>query len=237
MAKAITLESATKNIKIIYNYFKLALESIETNPSVLDIYHNFTSTKTDTNSNLEYDISSKIISRNRLNDRTFPVETISLKKHELEHEELINTAMIHTGSYADELARSFYALAFTIGRDIFFRNGNYKPETEEGRVLLAHELKHVSQFEENPSEDNRTQNELEQQAVLEEKKETYNPEKFKEIEYNGKRIRVLENVSKKIDEESDRILEQWIEEQEYQMPKDEYLELLDNYEKYLDSRA
>ncbi len=32
-----------------------------------------------------------------------------------------------------------------LGTDIFFRNGAYRPETEEGRKILAHELTHVAQ--------------------------------------------------------------------------------------------
>ena len=38
-----------------------------------------------------------------------------------------------TGPYADELARSLHTLALVLGTDIFFRNGAYRPETEEGR--------------------------------------------------------------------------------------------------------
>ncbi|MEE0999379.1 MAG: DUF4157 domain-containing protein [Treponemataceae bacterium] len=31
----------------------------------------------------------------------------------------------------------------TLGKDIYFRNKAYKPETEEGRKILAHELTHI----------------------------------------------------------------------------------------------
>ena len=52
---------------------------------------------------------------------------------------------IHTDSGAAGLARSVSARAFTVGRDIFFGAGEYRPTTPAGRELLAHELVHVVQ--------------------------------------------------------------------------------------------
>jgi hypothetical protein len=52
---------------------------------------------------------------------------------------------VHTGSHADEAARSINADAFTVGNDIVFAGGNYEPGTAQGRELLAHELTHVVQ--------------------------------------------------------------------------------------------
>jgi hypothetical protein len=52
---------------------------------------------------------------------------------------------IHTGSRADEAARSIHADAFTTGRDVVFRSSAYRPGTAEGTRLLAHELTHVVQ--------------------------------------------------------------------------------------------
>ncbi|MBN1439776.1 MAG: DUF4157 domain-containing protein, partial [Anaerolineales bacterium] len=47
-------------------------------------------------------------------------------------------------------AKSIRALAYTAGSDVVFDSGRYAPETGEGRKLLAHELAHVTQQEENP---------------------------------------------------------------------------------------
>lgn len=44
-----------------------------------------------------------------------------------------------------ESTRSLGAKAYTVGRDIVFGNGQYSPQTETGRKLLAHELTHVVQ--------------------------------------------------------------------------------------------
>jgi len=52
---------------------------------------------------------------------------------------------VHTDGEADSLNRSLQARAFTTGRDIFLRRGEYHPASSEGQRLLAHELTHVVQ--------------------------------------------------------------------------------------------
>lgn len=52
---------------------------------------------------------------------------------------------IHTDSQAAKAARVINAHAFTLGRDIVFGGGEYRPGTSEGNRLLAHELVHVVQ--------------------------------------------------------------------------------------------
>ncbi|MEH1818128.1 MAG: DUF4157 domain-containing protein [Nostoc sp.] len=52
---------------------------------------------------------------------------------------------IHTDSRSDQLNQSIQARAFTTGQDIFFRQGEYAPESNGGKELLAHELTHVVQ--------------------------------------------------------------------------------------------
>ena len=49
---------------------------------------------------------------------------------------------IHTDVQADRLNRSLQSRAFTTGRDIFFRQGEYQPQSRSGQALLAHELVH-----------------------------------------------------------------------------------------------
>ena len=51
----------------------------------------------------------------------------------------------HTGADADALARSVQARAFTVGSDVFFAEGEYRPGTSGGNELLSHELAHVAQ--------------------------------------------------------------------------------------------
>jgi hypothetical protein len=52
---------------------------------------------------------------------------------------------LHHGNEAAELNRSIHALAFTHGRNIYFRQGRGEIESAPGRELLAHELTHVLQ--------------------------------------------------------------------------------------------
>lgn len=57
----------------------------------------------------------------------------------------LSDVRIHTDGAAAALARSVSARAFTVGSDIFFGPGEYRPATPEGRELLTHELVHVVQ--------------------------------------------------------------------------------------------
>ncbi len=52
---------------------------------------------------------------------------------------------IHTDARAAQLSKEIGALAFTVGRDVFFAAGRYDPGSRAGRELLAHELTHVLQ--------------------------------------------------------------------------------------------
>lgn len=52
---------------------------------------------------------------------------------------------IHTGPTADRAARSIDAAAFTVGSHIAFAHGEWRPDSPDGRSLLAHELAHVAQ--------------------------------------------------------------------------------------------
>lgn len=52
---------------------------------------------------------------------------------------------IHTGPEADVLNRRIDSIAFARGSEIFFGQGSYRPDSEAGVELLAHELIHVCQ--------------------------------------------------------------------------------------------
>jgi hypothetical protein len=52
---------------------------------------------------------------------------------------------LHTDSVAARLTHSFSAKAFTIGNEIAFGAGQYRPESIVGDALLAHELAHTIQ--------------------------------------------------------------------------------------------
>ena len=52
---------------------------------------------------------------------------------------------IHAGARAAASARAVSAQAYTVGNDVVFGTGQYSPDSDTGRKLLAHELAHVVQ--------------------------------------------------------------------------------------------
>jgi hypothetical protein len=57
---------------------------------------------------------------------------------------------IHTDEMAARSADSLNALAYTVGNNVLFGEGQYQPNTVEGKRLLAHELVHIVQQGEAP---------------------------------------------------------------------------------------
>jgi len=93
---------------------------------------------------------------------------------------------IHNDSQADQSAKSINALAYTHRNDIVFRSGQYQPDTQEGKKLLAHELMHVVQ------QDNSNTNTIQRYSdtdhhILEEVALTdvFSEEELKKIEHGN----------------------------------------------------
>jgi hypothetical protein len=57
----------------------------------------------------------------------------------------LDRVRVHTGDGAAALARAVTARAFTVGNDIYFGRGEYRPGTSEGNELIAHEVAHTIQ--------------------------------------------------------------------------------------------
>jgi len=73
---------------------------------------------------------------------------------------------IHTGGEATQMNRDLNAKAFTVGNDIYFNEGQYSPNSGEGKYLLTHELTHVVQ-----------QNSITQSNFIQRKDKEKNPPK------------------------------------------------------------
>ncbi|HEY2722873.1 MAG TPA: DUF4157 domain-containing protein [Chitinophagaceae bacterium] len=56
-----------------------------------------------------------------------------------------NNVNIHTDNESVEMTKELQAQAFTHRQDIYFNSGKYNPDSTEGKSLLAHELTHVVQ--------------------------------------------------------------------------------------------
>lgn len=57
----------------------------------------------------------------------------------------LGNVRVHADSDAAKSAKNLDAAAFTVGQDIYFGEGQYQPNTSEGKKLLAHELAHTVQ--------------------------------------------------------------------------------------------
>ena len=62
-----------------------------------------------------------------------------------------SSVKIHTGSESVMMNRELSAKAFTVGNDIYFNEGQYNPQSDSGKHLLAHELTHTIQQGKAPS--------------------------------------------------------------------------------------
>lgn len=74
-----------------------------------------------------------------------PLPDTVLKDMEQQFGKDFSRVVIHTDNEAADLCDELNARAFTIGSDIYFAPGEFTPETDTGRELLAHELTHVVQ--------------------------------------------------------------------------------------------
>ncbi|MDR2096187.1 MAG: DUF4157 domain-containing protein, partial [Treponema sp.] len=111
-------------------------------------------------------------------DRVFPLDTVTLQQFRREHDADIETARIHVGSFADELASAMNALAVVLAEDVYFRQGAYQPESELGRKILAHELTHIAQYADKRTVKNTPREELEEEAEYAEGKEEYDTDPY-----------------------------------------------------------
>lgn len=78
----------------------------------------------------------------------------------------LSSVRVHTDGQADALNQALNARAFTSGRDVFFRQGQYSPHTPSGQSLLAHELTHVAQQTAGPSTTQRAVQPMVQRYIM-----------------------------------------------------------------------
>ena len=180
---------------------------------------------------MEYRTAERSVQRFAEYDRQFPLDTTII--HNIQKTERIDEATIHIGMNADEYTRRFNALALTVGTNIFFRNGEYKPETEEGRKLLAHELTHVAQNKDSEEYRNSSREELEAEAEQEERKESHEEDPFVIYDTGKRKVRIRKSEAKKIEELSERNLDKWLSWQKFSLNDREYLDLLVKVQKYM----
>ncbi|RAW01584.1 eCIS core domain-containing protein [Pseudochryseolinea flava] len=74
-----------------------------------------------------------------------PLEDDVRKEMEKQFSKDFKNVVIHNNPMSYELCTKLNAQAFTHGNHIYFAEGKYKPDSTEGKRLLAHELTHVVQ--------------------------------------------------------------------------------------------
>ena len=225
-----------KYIQTMYEVMQDFIDCYRSDINIFDVVKPIKYDKKENISNTDFTKPAPMIERNPVNDRVFPLDTVTLDLYNGNHEKDLDHVVLHTGAYADEYARSVHALAFTVANHIFFRNGEYKPESEEGRVLLGHELTHVAQNKKRNDADNRSVKELENEAVAEEAKEKYNADETVDVNIDGKSYRLTKKQESRLKALADRKLAEWVKQQESFMSEEEYLGFLIQYQKYMENR-
>ena len=181
----------------------------------------------------DYQYSERAVDRVLFRDRKHPLDTVIINDFNQKTGSNLDGVKILYGSGADEYTRSRHALALAVADKIYFRNGAYKPETEEGRALIAHELTHIAQHKNKEEYKNASKTELEQEAEINEFNERYNPDPLIAKKIGGTEYKFRKSVWKKIVSNAVRGVEQYIEWEEGRIPNRKYLELLLKYQEFM----
>ena len=176
-----------------------------------------------------------MVERVLFRDRKHPVDRVIINDFNRKSGADLGEVKIVYGPAADEYTRSHHALALVLGTDIFFRNGAYRPETEEGRKILAHELTHVAQNKKREEYRGSSREELEREAEAAEKQVEDSRDPLITRRIGGREYKLRKSVWKVIDERTKEKLEEKIESLERVMPEEEYLKLLYKYRKWLEA--
>ena len=182
----------------------------------------------------DYNRGETMVERVLFRDRKHPVDRVIINDFNRKSGADLGEVKIVYGPAADEYTRSHHALALVLGTDIFFRNGAYRPETEEGRKILAHELTHVAQNKKREEYRGASREELEGEAEAAEKTVEDSGDPLITRRIGGREYKLRKSVWKVIDERTKEKLEEKIESLERVMSEEEYLKLLYKYREWLE---
>ena len=141
---------------------------------------------------VEYQHKESIVERVLFRDRSHPIDTVMLNDFNRKSGADIETVKLEYGPSANEYTRSHHALAIAVANTIYFRNGAYKLETEEGRKLITHELKHIAQNKDKENYRNVSKDEKEKEAEIAEKNEEYKSDRLMMRKIKGKESWILQ---------------------------------------------
>ena len=174
--------------------------------------------------------------------KPFNIENLYYAKHEPVDEATLNEFNQSTGNNVDRAyitpLDSDYAhdmmtttiLAYVLLDDVKVRRDKYKPETEEGRKLLAHELTHVAQNQNKEFVDHRTREELEEEAEANERTAESIQDPLVTRKIHGKDVVLPASKWHEVSEYVFRKLRRWIHYEKFIRPPEEYELLVKKYE-------
>ena len=126
-----------------------------------------------------------------------------------------------------------FVLAFVVAEKIIMMRGQHKPETEEGRKLLAHELTHVAQNQNKEFVDHRTREELEEEAEANERTAESIQDPLVTRKVEGKDVVLPASMWHEVSQKLFRELRRWIHYEKFIRPPKEYELLVKKYEYFM----
>ncbi len=219
------VNSGNEHAIFLYNLIRDAISVARTlnrNPLEISEFH----INKDETKFTEYQNEESIVIKNWKYDRQHNLDRVIINDFNQKNNANLETVKIIYGPAANEYTRSNHALALAVADIIYFRNGAYKPESEEGRALLMHELTHVNQNKNKDELRNTEKNKLETEAEEKENQEKYNPDPDFTIKYKGKYITMRKSQVKQFaNDVAEKILEK-VENNVKQMNEEEILNYL-----------
>ena len=177
----------------------------------------------------EYQCAENVVERHLHRDRRHPLPTVLINNFNDRTGSDLGEVKVVYGPSANEYARSRHALALAVLDTIYFRSGAYRPETEEGRKTIAHELTHMAQHKSRPLADNRTRDELEAEAEEAEKTEETCRPAMREITVRGRKYRLTERQHRALMRQLKLEVEQELEWRRLTAGAEEYEPLMEAY--------
>jgi hypothetical protein len=231
----ITFNEALNN-RDFFNYNNAIVKLIELSNTETFLQNLFDESQNKAaNEFMDYQNPERMVSYPPGNDRTVPLDAVTIEAFKQDHNKDIGDhVVIRYGPGADEYTRMHNALAIAVGTGIFFRNGAYKPETEEGRALLAHELTHVAQHTQGRVK-GASSVELEREAIQAENA-VKNENPYITISAGGELFKIKKTRIKELAYSVADDIQRHIESEKYHLSGQDYLKLLIAYEKWLKER-
>ena len=175
--------------------------------------------------------------------KPFCIENLYYAKHEPVDEATLDEFNQNTGNDVKKaevyLSRkalnevNSFVLAFAVAEKIIMMRGQHKPETEEGRKLLAHELTHVAQNQNKEFVDHRTREELEEEAVANERTAESIQDPLVTRKVEGKDVVLPASMWHEVSQKLFRELRRWIHYEKFIRPPKEYELLVKKYEYFM----